>query len=124
MTRSDNDYDAFGNSRKKAPKGIERHLANQRMAALIAKRRRGREFNRYVRAQQQAGLTYDPEVLLPKSRVLSGKEFDQRLAAERKAARQREATEKSVLAQRSDLLVPLQQAQPSNSLYQQPHPTN
>jgi len=123
MTRSDGDYDALGNSRKKAPQGIERHLANQRMADLISKRRRGREFNRYVRAQQQAGLTYDPEVLQPESRVLSGKEFDQRLATEREAAQQRGATEKAVLAQRSDLLVALPQPQP-NSLYQQPHRTN
>jgi len=51
---------------------------------------------------------------------MSGHDFDGLLATERNAAKMRQQTRDSVLAQRSDLLVPLATEQQSSSLYEQP----
>ena len=83
-------------------------------------RKKDKRLRRYVRAQEQTGITYDPEVLLPGSRVMSGPDFDSLLTAERNAAKMRQQTRESVLAKRSDLLVPLATEQQSGSLYEQP----
>jgi hypothetical protein len=51
---------------------------------------------------------------------MSGPDFDRLLTAERNAAEMRQQTRESVLAKRSDLLVPLATEQQSGSLYEQP----
>ena len=82
--------------------------------------KKDKRFKRYVRAQKQNSITYDPEVRLPGSRVMSGPDFDSLLTAERNAVKTRQQTRESILAKRSDLLVPLATEQPSASLYKQP----
>lgn len=103
-----------------AARGSARHTADQEANKIARQRGKDKRFGRYTRAQQQPGITYDPEVLLPESRVMSGRDFDQLLAIERDAARERQKTEQAVLAKRSDLLVPLARSEETNSLYKQP----
>ncbi|MGI9470865.1 MAG: hypothetical protein ACR2NZ_05000, partial [Rubripirellula sp.] len=110
MTRPDDDYDPFGNARKKAPKGIERRLADERIAAEVMKlHRENPSIQKYATAQDHPGLTYDPELLPLETRVMSGETYDKLVAAEAVSARHRYETERSVQSKRSDLLVPLVQ---------------
>lgn len=120
MTRGDNDYDHVGKSRKESVRDAARQTAEQQTNQIAGKRKRDRRFSRYVRAQQQPGITYDPEILLSESRVMSGQAFDQLLATERSDAQQRVRTRKAVLAKRSELLVPLDVEEQTGSLYEQP----
>ena len=120
MTRGDNDYNSVGKSRKESVRDAARQTAEQQTNQIAGKRKRDRRFSRYVRAQQQPGITYDPEILLSESRVMSGQAFDQLLATERSDAQQRQRTRKAVLAKRSELLVPLDVEEQTGSLYEQP----
>ncbi|MDB4622090.1 hypothetical protein OAG82_04450, partial [Rubripirellula sp.] len=120
ITRTDSKDEHSGKSRMNAARGSARHAADQEANKIARQRGKDKSFGRYTRAQQQPGITYDPEVLLPESRVMSGRDFDQLLAIERDAARERQKTEQAVLAKRSDLLVPLARSEERNSLYQQP----
>ena len=45
--------------------------------------KKDKRFKRDVRAQEQNGITHDPEVRLPGSRVMSEPDFDSLLTAER-----------------------------------------
>ena len=71
--------------------------------------------NRYAAAQDHPGLTYDPELLPQRSRVLSAAQFDRLLAREAHAREVRRVTEAAVKEERNDLLVPLPKTQTSVS---------
>ena len=110
MTRPDDDYDPFGNARKKDPKGIERRLADERINACVQQlHRENPSIEKYATAQDHPGLTYDPELLPLETRVMSGEVYDRLVAEEVRATRHRYETERAVQAKRSDLLVPLVQ---------------
>ncbi|MGB7342922.1 MAG: hypothetical protein WBD20_01805 [Pirellulaceae bacterium] len=105
------DYDPFGNAKKRSPEGIERAEAD----AEILKRQRvlQKQYPRmkgYKTIQDLPGLTYDPELMPLESRVIAGKTYDAMVQAEQQADVDRLATEQAIAAQRSDLLVPLEQA--------------
>ncbi|TWU07476.1 DUF7932 domain-containing protein [Stieleria varia] len=111
ITGSGDDYDPFGNSRKRSPDGIERKVADEE----IGRREKLLWLDKvpvenYASAQNHPGLTYDPELLSESQRVLSGKQFDALVAAERQAQQQRNETERAIHQERSDLLVPLRTA--------------
>jgi hypothetical protein len=112
MTSANDDYDPFGNARKRAPEGIERQIANQEIAKReVALQQANVPLSRYSAAQDHPGLTYDPELLRPTTRVMSGKEYDELVKAEAVAARRRYEMERTVQAKRSDLLVPMKTQQ-------------
>ena len=111
MTSSNDDYDPFGNARKKDPEGVERQIADREIARREEQLHREKpDLSHYATAQNHAGLTYDPELLGSSVRVLSGQQYDELVRAEAFAAKQRYDTERSVQAKRSDLLVPLETA--------------
>jgi hypothetical protein len=108
VTGPDDDYNPFGGAKKKNPRGIERQIADQEIKdRLTTLRNRRTKLEQFTVAQQQPGLTYDPELLGKSTRVLSGKQYDQYVKSEARATRQRYETEKSVKSKRADLLVPL-----------------
>jgi hypothetical protein len=113
MSSPSGDYNPFGGARNKAPKGIERKTADQRIARREAELHlEHSSIDKYSTAQDHPGLTYDPELLPESARVISGHRYDRFVQSEAQASRLRAATEKAVLAKRSDLLVPLRQAEP------------
>ncbi len=120
MTRPSKSREHSEKSRQKPIAGAARQAAQEHTNKIYRMRKKDKRLRRYVRAQEQTGITYDPEVLLPGSRVMSGPDFDRLLTAERNAAEMRQQTRESVLAKRSDLLVPLATEQQSGSLYEQP----
>ena len=108
ITSPGDDYDPFGSSKKKSPQGIERTTANERVEKIEAELiRRKIKVETYAGSQNHPGLTYDPELLSQNVRVMSGKQFDALVQAERQAARQRYETEKAIQGERADLLVPM-----------------
>ncbi len=110
VTSSDDDYDPFGNARKKAPKGIERRTADEAIAEREQRLlRENPSIEKYATAQVHPGLTYDPELLSESARVMSGETYDRLVAREAQASRYRYETEKAVQEKRSDLLVPMKQ---------------
>ena len=108
VTSSDDDYDPFGNARKKAPKGIERRTADEKIAERETRLlQENRSIEKYATAQDHPGLTYDPELLSTSACVMSGETYDRLVAREAQASRYRYETEKAVQEKRSDLLVPM-----------------
>lgn len=108
----DDDYNPFGGSRKKSPKGIERREADQQIAQREARlHQENASISKYATAQDHPGLTYDPELLAKSTRVMSGEAYDRLVAKEAQAGRHRYETEKSVLEKRSDLLVPMRKVE-------------
>ncbi|QDT09795.1 hypothetical protein [Planctomycetes bacterium K23_9] len=105
------DYDPFGNARKRSPEGIERTEADreiQQRQEVLQKdypRMKG-----YKNIQDLPGLTYDPELMPMESRVIEGRKYDAMVRQEELADQKRLETEHAVASQRSDLLVPLEQA--------------
>lgn len=102
-------HDPFGFAKEKAPKWAARQVAD----GEIEKRRKAHKRQRlspqsYAAAQNQQGLTYDPELLRESVRVLSGKQFDVLAQAEKQQQVQRQQTERAVRDQREELLVPLE----------------
>ena len=97
-----------GMARKDHPEGIERQLADREINSRFEKlKRRRSSLKRYTAAQDHPGLTYDPELLTPAQRVLTGAEFDKHAQREAVAAHHRTVTEAAVITKRTDLLVPL-----------------
>jgi hypothetical protein len=108
MSSSNDDYDPFGKSKGKAPKGRARQIADEGIARREAQlHKENPSISRYATAQDHPGLTYDPELLRGSVRVMSGEEYDALVRAEAIAARRRYETEQAVHATRDDLLVPL-----------------
>ena len=102
------DFDPQGMARKDHPEGIERQIADREVAQRIETLKRRRvSLKRYTAAQDHPGLTYDPELLTPAQRVLTGAEYDALARHEADAAQHRIMTETAVITKRSDLLVPL-----------------
>jgi hypothetical protein len=116
MSDPGDDYDPFGTARKRSPDGIERTEANsqveQRRSAL---QKRYPKMKGYQTIQDLPGLTYDPELMKAGTRVIEGKKYDAMVRAERQADQMRSETEQTIRAQRSDLLVPLEQATTINT---------
>ncbi len=107
-TSPNDEYDPFGSATKTKVKGIERQIADEeiekRLQILIG---RNRSVHQYSIAQSHSGLTYDPELLSEKERVMSGEKFDRMVRHEAQECRRRYETETAVQAKRSELLVPL-----------------
>ncbi len=115
VTSADDDYDPFGNARKKAPKGIARRMADEQIAERETQLlRENPSIEKYSTAQDHPGLTYDPELLSKSARVMSGETYDRLVAQEAKASRYRYETEKAVQEKRSDLLVPMRASHSDN----------
>ncbi len=111
MTGPDDDYNPFGQAKKKKPKGIERQIADREIEKrLKALQARKTPLDQFSVAKQYPGLSYDPDLLDKSVRVLSGEQYDQYVKAERQESRMRYETERSVRSKRADLLVPLQKA--------------
>ena len=111
ITDPGDDYDPFGTAKKRSPEGIERIEANGEVLQIKeALRKKYPGMKGYKTIQDLPGLTYDPELVSMESRVIEGKKYDAIVQAERQADRMRVETEKAIAAQRSDLLVPLEQA--------------
>ena len=64
----------------------------------------------YETTQDLPGLTYDPELIRKGDRVIDGKRYDELVKQEQQADLYRAQTEAAVANQRSELLVPLEQA--------------
>jgi hypothetical protein len=112
VTKPDDDYDPFGGAKAKRPKGIERDIAIAEITKREAQLRKAKTpLEHFAAAQTHKGLTYDPELLSKQSRVMSGTTYDQIAAQEVQATEYRQATERSVIAKRAELLVPLEQKQ-------------
>jgi hypothetical protein len=108
ITSPGDDYDPFGSAKKKSPQGIERIVANQRIEAIQTELVKNKvPVTTYAGSQNHLGLTYDPELLSESVRVMSGKQYDELVQAERQASRRRYETEKAIQGERSDLLVPM-----------------
>jgi hypothetical protein len=106
------EYNPFGTSRVKSPRGILRQTADKEIKTRLNKRIQDRvPVTIYAAAQDHEGLTYDPELLTESTRVMTGEQFDQIAKAETVATTRRTATEIAVKAERADLLVPLPTAQ-------------
>ncbi|QDV65612.1 DUF7932 domain-containing protein [Crateriforma conspicua] len=111
-TSASDDYNAFGGAKKKVPKGLARDTADEKILQIETRLRNERtKLSKYTVAQSHDGLTYDPEVLLEKQRVMSGKQFDALVQAEKQAELRRARTEYEVAEQRNELLVPLETAE-------------
>ncbi|GAA5505329.1 hypothetical protein [Novipirellula caenicola] len=105
------DYDPFGTQKNAAPKGIARESAMQAIDKIEAElRKRNTPLSELERAQHHPGLTYDPELLTPRDRVISGKVYDQWVRTETALEMQRAETEYAIAKQRSEFLVPLETA--------------
>ena len=116
MTDPGDDYDPFGGARKRSPDGIERTEANREVERRkLALRKQYPKMKGYQTIQDLPGLTYDPELMKAGTRVIEGKQYDAMVQAEREADRMRSETEQTIRAQRSDLLVPLEQATTINT---------
>ncbi len=121
---SNDDYDPFGNAKNKKPQGIERQIADQEIARREAQlQKENPSISRYSTAQDHPGLTYDPELLGSKVRVMSGEQYDQLVKEEAAAVRRRYETERAVQSKRADLLVPLETATPVTTETSQATPT-
>ncbi len=109
-SKPDDDYDPFGNSRRKKAKGLARIAANEKLTEFENNLRlQNKSFSDYTTAQDHRGLTYDPELLSEAERVIPSHVYDQLVAAERTEDLYRARTELAVAKKRSDLLVPLKQ---------------
>ena len=112
ITSPNDDYDPFGSSKKKAPEGIERQTANARIAEHEARlQHENPAVTIYAGSQDHEGLTYDPELLRETARVMPGWKYDELVAEERRASRQRYETETAIAGERADLLVPMKTVQ-------------
>lgn len=108
ITHADDDYNPFGAAKKKAPQGIERKTADDRIAVIEKTLYDANTpIGQYATAQDHPGLTYDPELLAETNRVMTGQQYDALVQAEARATKMRYETERAVRAKRSDLLVPL-----------------
>ena len=112
MTSPNDDYNPFGGARKKAPDGIERHIADQEVEKRTdSLYQRKIDLEHFCGPQSHPGMTYDPELLAKQNRVMSGVLYDRLVAAENMARQERLATEQAVKAKRSDLLVPMRRVE-------------
>ena len=108
ITSPGDDYNPFGSAKKKAPQGIERQTADARIAEHDARLKREQpSVEIYAGSQNHPGLTYDPELLTENVRVMPGWKYDELVATERQATRQRYETEIAIQGERADLLVPM-----------------
>lgn len=113
---SRSDADPFGGDKKGDAEESVRSIAERQLNAMESELDRIQfPVESYAAAQNHPGLTYDPELLPQRSRVLSAEQFDRLLAKEAHAREVRRVTEAAVKEERQDLLVPLRKTQTSVS---------
>ena len=111
MSDPGDDFDAMGNAKKQRVDGAERAAADKEIEKLETKlRKKFPRMKGYETTQDLPGLTYDPELIRKGDRVIDGKRYDELVKQEQQADLYRAQTEAAVANQRSELLVPLEQA--------------
>ena len=112
MSDPGDDFDAFGNARKKKVDGAERAVADKSIDLLEQSlRKKYPRMKGYKTTQDLPGLTYDPELMqVAEARVIKGELYDRMVQQERRADVRRQRTEEAIQAEREELLVPLEKA--------------